>query len=106
MKVLCFLCRHFFKGRFKDLKYLLWKLVWRYDLSRVLCRYLLPNGSCGKNRGMTRQKLEQFFKTQGVEIVRGALDAHRKIEVGSKIELVGRSGEKVGEIKVIKVERR
>jgi len=73
----------------------LWELVWRYDLSRILCRYLLSNGSCGKSRNLTRQKLIHWFRTEGVELVETWASIRTPV-----VDLV-EGCKKVGQIKVV-----
>lgn len=85
----------------------MWELVWRYNLSRVLCRYLLSNGSCGKSRNLTRHKLEQWFRIEGAELVKawaGAFYRPGKTKAGDKVDTIKtRNGKvvKVGQIKVV-----
>lgn len=73
----------------------MWELVWRYDLSRILCRYLLSNGSCGKSRNLTRQKLIHWFRTEGVELVETWASIRTPV-----VDLV-EGCKKVGQIKVV-----
>lgn len=76
--MICFLCRQVFAGRFGlrvKFHWLLFKGLFQIMLELsmkhpwVLCQYLSSNGSCGKNKGMTRQKLIHWFKTEGVKLV-------------------------------------
>lgn len=93
--IVCFLCRIFFKGK-SVVRYALWKAVWRCGADRLLCQYLLSNGSCGKSKGMTRQKLVHWFKTAGKEIV----ETWVKLGTPGSIELVGKDGKTVGKLQV------
>lgn len=97
---ICFLCRRFFKGKFVlRFRKAAWRAVWQYNLSTLLCRWLLSNGSCGKSNDMTRQKLVWWFENVGKEIVKtwAALDAP------SKIQLVGMKNGKLREVGQIQV---
>jgi len=80
--------------------------MWEYKLTtRVMCTYLLSNGSCGKSTGMTRQKLVRWFETVGKEIV----ETYVATSYPHKEELVRvKDGkvEKVGQIKVVGVNPR
>lgn len=93
----CFVCRRFFQGKFAlRFRKVLWRAVWQYDLSALLCQYLLPNGSCGKSINRTRQDLERWFRIKGVELVKAwvATPFRRKIELirmkHGKVETVGK----------------
>lgn len=73
----------------------LWRKMWEYKLTtKMMCSYLLPNGSCGKSRGMTRQKLVHWFETAGKEIVKTyvALDYPRKMDIVDGCKKVGEIG--------------
>lgn len=61
----------------------------------VLCQYLSSNGSCGKNKGMTRQKLIHWFETVGVELVETWASIRTPV-----VDLVEEC-KKVGQIKVV-----
>lgn len=103
-KVICFLCRQFFVGRFGlKLKGLLFGGLFQImlDLSMkhpwILCSYLISNGSCGKSKGMTRQKLIHWFETVGVELVETWASIRTPV-----VDLV-EGCKKVGQIEVKKV---
>lgn len=99
--MICFLCQYFFKGKsILRLRKALWRKMWEHKLTtKIMCSYLLPNGSCGKSKGMTRQKLIHWFETEGKEIVK----TYVALDYPSKVELTRMKDgkvEKVGEIEV------
>lgn len=99
---ICSLCRFYYHPRFfkkgtfyGEFLFRLWQAVWHYDLAFLLCIYLLPNGSCGKDRKLSRQLLVGWFKTAGMRIVRSYVTTLYPHKVGltrmkdGKLETIG-----------------
>lgn len=101
--MICFLCRQVFEGKYLlRLKCMWWLFGGLFqimlDLSMkhpwLFCQYLSSNGSCGKSKGMTREKLEHWFRTEGVKLVETWASIRTPV-----IDLV-EGCKKVGQIKV------
>jgi len=106
MIIICFLCRCFFEDKFgmrlKGWLFAesgLWQLLLDCSMKHpwILCSYLMSNCSCGKNKGMTRQKLIHWFRTEGVELVETWASIRAPV-----VDIV-EGCKKVGQIEVTKV---